>query len=123
MLCYSLRCILFCIQEVFTQAREQFADEIPEEKEVVAKGPTLIDLEARDSESRASANLISTHVQEAFMELMGKPAREVVAVDVGAKIAELGLAKLLPPKASYESLMDPCFLICDTGMASCKRST
>ena len=53
------------MQEVFTQAREQFADEIPEEREVVTKGPTLIDLEARDSESRASANLISTHVQEA----------------------------------------------------------
>ena len=110
------------MQEVFTQAREQFSDEIQEEKEVVTNGPTLIDLEARDSEPRASTNLISTHVQEAFMELMGKPAREVVAVDVGAKIAELGLAKLLPPKASCESPMGSCFLLCDTGMASCKRS-
>ena len=95
-MCHHEACILLMAQEVFEQARAQFPDYVPVDKAAKPIKDVPVDLTCDDPAPRSSTNLM----HEAFMEMLGKPQREVVAVDVGAKIAEMGLAKLIPPEAS-----------------------
>ena len=86
LLCSANCTWLHLSQEVFAQYRMQFSRP---EAEGQAGAPEPAGASAGDG---STGHLL----QDALLHLVGKPTRELVAVDMGAKIAELGLAELIP---------------------------
>ena len=71
---------------------DQFKLQFPAEDKAEFAKPTA------DERAEASVGEGSTRslLQEALLQMVGKPTRELVAVDIGEKLAELGLTGLMP---------------------------